>query len=328
MKKSIFIILVSALFTLVSADIFAETSLVSAENNGTGIFPDLTDYSLREETVETAYNSDITINKAIWPFGDKEETGSSQVKPKSSRKAFFLSLILPGLGEAYVGSKRSFLFLGIEAFAWWTYLSNTNKGNDLENDYENYGDKYWHYYDTTSSAGDELKYNYWEWVKHEFTIPDDIGPEDFAEINDHIEEKTKSGGFASVHNLPSTKTQQYYEMIGKYDQFVFGWEDIDNNELNPSLADNVYKENTSNIKSPLRTKYMKIRGDSNDKLNAGQRGIHIMLINRILSAINAGRLAYKHNKKLDSDLSMVRIQFVQKHIIDHDVTMLTVMKKF
>ncbi len=29
-----------------------------------------------------------------------------------------------------------------------------------------------------------------------------------------------------THSLPSTKTQQYYEMVGKYLQFVYGWKDI------------------------------------------------------------------------------------------------------
>jgi hypothetical protein len=27
------------------------------------------------------------------------------------------------------------------------------------------------------------------------------------------------------HHLPDTKTEQYYEMIGKYDQFRWGWDD-------------------------------------------------------------------------------------------------------
>ena len=93
MKKNIFIILVSALIILFSSDIFAETSLVSIENNGFGIFPDLTDYTLHEETAAAADFTDFRINKAIWPFSDKKSKGSSQVKLKSTRKAFFLSLL-------------------------------------------------------------------------------------------------------------------------------------------------------------------------------------------------------------------------------------------
>lgn len=28
------------------------------------------------------------------------------------------------------------------------------------------------------------------------------------------------------HHLPDKKDQQYYDMIGKYDQFMFGWDDF------------------------------------------------------------------------------------------------------
>ena len=73
---------------------------------------------------------------------------------------------------------------------------------------------------------------------------------------------------------------------------------------------------------------MDLRAQSNNKLYDGQRGIHLMIINRVLSAIDAGRLAYHHNKKLESDLSMIRVRVAQKHIIDHNVPMLVVSKKF
>ena len=327
MRKIIFIILVSTVFILFSANIFAGTSMIIKDNKCIKTFPDLADHSFREKTEAKAQPSENQVSPAIWPFSKNEENGSSQIKHKSSRKAFFLSLLVPGLGEAYVGSKRSFIFLGIEALSWWMYLSNTGEGNDLEDEYEQFADKYWHYYDTEDSDGNPLEYNYWGWLQEEYGITD-LEPTDYEAINKLIEKKTGSGGFASVHELPSTKTQQYYEMIGKYGQFVFGWEDIDDNQLNPSLADNGYKEENQNINSPLRSKYMDMRADSNDKLRAGQRGIHIMLINRILSAIDAGRLAYKHNKKLESDLSMVRVRLVQKHIIDHKVPMLMFTKNF
>jgi len=344
MKKTIVIAIAFAIINVFTPDIYAETIMTDKNNNINNIyFPDLTGYSLREKSEETANSSDINIQQAIWPFTGKNESESIRIKPKSTRKAFFLSLLLPGLGETYVGSKRNLIFFGIEALSWWMYISNTNEGKNLEDKFEGFADKYWHYFDTTDSEGNTLSYNYWEWLKRKYEMnefsygqnimnPEDYyEPTDYAEINEHIKNNPKE---ESVHSLPSTKTQQYYEMIGKYDQFVYGWEDIDNHNLNPSLNDEngeptyKYDEDTSIIKSPLRTEYMGIRGDSNDKLSAGQRGIHLMMINRIVSAIDAARLAYHHNKGLDSDLSMVRIQFVQKHIIDHKVPMLIFTKKF
>lgn len=329
MNKSFFIISVVTIFTVFPADIFSETIMIQKDDDiRHKIFPDLADYSSYEGSYEANISSDIPVKSAIWPFSGKKDSGSSNINPKSTRKAFFLSFLLPGLGETYVGSKRGILFLGVEVFSWWKYLTNTNEGNDLEDKFQRFANTHWtYYYDDPADAD---KYSYWEWLKrtykmNEFSdeeIPEAeyLTHEDFSDIKNIVEEAGAS------HSLPSTKSQQYYEMIGKYDHFVYGWEDIVDN--NPSLEELGYDEKTEQIESPLRIKYMKMRGDSNDKLKAGQQGIYIMLINRIISAIDAGRLAYHHNKNLDSDLSMVRVRFVQKHIIDREVPMIMITKKF
>jgi hypothetical protein len=123
-------------------------------------------------------------------------------------------------------------------------------------------------------------------------------------------------------------------MVGKYDQFVFGWSDVDDTSINPNLTPddgnntNDYKLATDQVNSPMRKKYMNMRGDSNDKLKAGQTGLQLMMINRIVSAVDAARLAYHHNQKNKSDLSMVRVRFVQKQVLDNKVPMLLLTKSF
>ena len=130
-----------------------------------------------------------------------------------------------------------------------------------------------------------------------------------------------------THSLPSTKTQQYYEMIGKYPQFVYGWKDI--TQYNTTLADSSnYDENIREIKSAMRTKYMSMRHDSNSNLKMGMNGVSLLIVNRVISAIDAARIAYHRNKSMESELSMVRVNLVQKYILDHEVSMLTVSKKF
>ncbi|HUT63140.1 MAG TPA: hypothetical protein VMZ04_04200, partial [Anaerolineae bacterium] len=214
-----------------------------------------------------------------------------------------------------------------------------NKGNDIETDFHRFADTYWHYTDTEDSQGNALDFNYWEWLQAHFRqigFQDTIDPHNYALIDSLLEETVKNSKSSiyglSVHTLPSKKTQQYYEMTGKYPQFVYGWEDIDNKALNPTVRDEngniYYHEGVENIKSPLRNTYEDMRDDSNRELKAGQSGIHLMLINRVLSAIDAARLAYHHNEKIDSELSMVRIRLEQKQIIDHKVPMIVVTKKF
>lgn len=267
------------------------------------------------------------------PSKSKAKKEDSAPVQKSTRKAFFLSMLMPGLGEYYVGSKRGFLFLGIEAVAWYIYVSNTSKGNDLDTKFKSFADAHWNYADTT---GVEV-YNYFNWFKAQLiknNLPADISPRNYALIDALTDSLKQIGKSGVTETLPSDKTQQYYEMIGKYPQFVYGWEDIEKNNINlskegtkgyPNFDEKIEGDN---IKSPMRNQYMDMRKQSNDKLKLGQDGIELMLINRVVSAIDAARLAYHHNKKIDSELSMVRMNIVQKKINDRKVPMLMFTKKF
>jgi hypothetical protein len=271
---------------------------------------------------------------ALWPFGGGSDD-QGVVKPKSSRKAFFLSLLVPGLGEYYVGSKRGLIFVGIEAFGWWMYAHYTGKGNDIEDEFERYADTNWRY---SAPSGE---YSYVEWFAERLRdkgLSDTQLPRSYQDlagttIMDTLTTKLMDKGETLVsHTLPSTKTQQYYEMIGKYPQFVYGWKDIA--AKNKSLVDSLgvpngnYDESIRNITSDMRERYETLRDDSNDQLKMGQNGVNLLILNRVVSAIDAARLAYHHNKGLESELSMIRINIIQKQIIDHRVPMLVVSKKF
>ncbi len=289
---------------------------------------------------------------AIWPFGgnDKPEASAKPTTPKSPRKAFFLSMLLPGLGEYYTGAKRGIAFLGVEALGWWMYAHYTGKGNDQEETFERFANENWRY------SGAEGEYSYVEWfanrlVKNSLSTTD--LPKNYADLSmnptymDSVTNILKDKDTLVNHTLPSTKTQQYYEMIGKYPQFVYGWKDIvqytesvDTNGnkvrhyINPGLVDaegkatGNYDADIRNVKSSMRDQYMNMRKDSNDNLKMGQNGVSLLLLNRVVSAIDAARLAYHRNKSMESELSMVRVNLVQKHILDHEVPILMVSKKF
>ena len=53
-----------------------------------------------------------------------------------------------------------------------------------------------------------------------------------------------------------------------------------------------------------------------------------MIISRVVSAIHAGRLAYKHNQSLKSELSSIDFDVVEKPFFDEKVPMFIVSKKF
>ena len=173
------------------------------------------------------------------------------------KKVLLFSAIIPGAGEVYCKSYlKGALFFGIEVGAWAMYSIYHQKGADKEKEYEAYADEYW----------DEDKWRAW------FTnLPED-----------------QQNNFS--HSLPDTKTQQYYEMIGKYNQFLAGWQDVKEEELTPS--------NLFTSTSALRDHYMDMRYDSNKMFKRAADGAYIAMFNHVLSAIDAAWTAKTHNKRI------------------------------
>jgi hypothetical protein len=187
-------------------------------------------------------------------------------KGKSTKRGFLYSLILPGAGEFYAGSKiKAVLFVGLEAAFWTGYFTNHKKGKDKEDQYIDFANTYW----------SEEAYKESLLVRYEVDV-DTIksgtrigNPDDDTDSIDIIE------------TLPSSKTQQYYEMIGKYDQFRFGWDDY----------------NGGAFETAHRIIYLDLRHDSNDLLNKANRYVMISLANHLLSAFDAALAVRSHNRK-------------------------------
>lgn len=184
---------------------------------------------------------------------------------KSPLKAFAFSLILPGAGQAYTGSKtKALLFLGIEALSWTGHVVYHGKGEDNTDIYENYADENW------------IEQRYVNWLDKHWEVTDD----ELAIDND---------GFPVFgHNLPDTRTQQYYEMIGKYNQFVYGWNDTDSSASTGDAHPGVY--------SPKRIYYEGLRNDANKMYNRASTALVVMMVNHVISAFEAALAARSYNK--------------------------------
>lgn len=188
---------------------------------------------------------------------------------RSVGRAFLYSLILPGAGEIYTGSKlKAAFFLGVEVFSWYQYISNYGKGQDLEDQYRAFANDNW----------DPGQYR--AWLVEEIGIP-----------NDSFEYAPDS---TFTHHLPGFKTQQYYEMIGKYDQFIYGWTDTDY-----SIGDS---------SSPLRDNYLNLRNETNSKFDTARNYAIVSIANRILSAFDAALSARRLNKEADRFSSEVKVK--------------------
>jgi len=222
-------------------------------------------------------------NKTVLSF---QETGLPSNGTKSVAKAVLLSAALPGSGQFYNGSiLKSIAFLVIEAGAIYGHIHFQNRGNDLENRFEADADRLW---DETS---------YWNWI----SILSGIA---FTPANMDALREYERNNFS--HFLPEQKSQQYYENIGKYDQFVVGWQDFRKQILNDNLANLTYQdyqrglyngEDLTTI-SPSRNAYVNLRADSNSNFKRATTLITAVIFNHVVSALDAGWSARRHNQKI------------------------------
>ncbi|PWB69919.1 hypothetical protein C3F09_09945 [candidate division GN15 bacterium] len=208
-------------------------------------------------------------------FNEGKATADELVRPKSPAKAFALSMLIPGLGQYYNGSKlKAAAFLGIEATAWFFELKWHSDGNQLTGDFEAFQEAHW-------SEGHYSQY-----------LQDVYGYSDDDSIN----------ATEISHHLPDTRTQQYYEMTGKYDQFSWGWDDATlNGHGFQYYADTgafvraVYPDVPTSLN---RNQYETMRYNANQKFSDARKMIMLALGNRLVSAFEAFISAKRsHNAK-------------------------------
>jgi len=186
-------------------------------------------------------------------------------KSKSTGKGFILSLLLPGAGEYYAESKiKAGVFLGMEALFWTGYLSYHGKATKKEDEYIDFADLHW-----SEQAYKESMLT--------------IYGVDIDTVDTGVKLKSEYDSVVLVEHLPDTKTQQYYEMIGKYDQFRYGWDDFD----------------PYNFDTPRRNLYLTMRDDSNKLFDKARFSLVAIIGNHILSAFDAVWSVKRYNKKAD-----------------------------
>lgn len=214
-------------------------------------------------------------------------------------KALLLSAILPGAGQYYAKSPlMAAAFLAIEVGAWAGVAIYHADGMDKEDEFIAYANQYWVYDDPTGgSFGSYFQYEYWAasmfgYDGESTTSADNYpqGPDSWAGLSwdDKLDYLPKDG---FTHELiPTDKDQQYYEMIGKYDQFAPGWPDyLEDDETTWQANDNV---------SPKRNKYLDLRKQSNDALDMSKNFTMVVLANHLASALHAGFSVSLHNRKM------------------------------
>jgi hypothetical protein len=231
-------------------------------------------FSLSPVEKEDRTNTDLNITDQA----NKPITGK-----KSGLLAAGLSLILPGLGEYYVGDQiwRGMIATAIEGGLWYGRYVYNKRGDDSLIAFHAWADTLWSVKRYTDSINDILALS-----GSSFRIRD---TNNFNQINQGEDTLNYLGFQDFTHNLPPKGSQQYYELISKYDQFTPGWKDAQNHSLTSSA-------------DAERHAYM--RANMNLQYDIADYFLWGMLINRVLSAIDAALLAKDHNSaiRLEGDL--------------------------
>ena len=94
------------------------------------------------------------------------------------------------------------------------------------------------------------------------------------------------------------KDHHFYEGIQKYDMFFAGWDD------NDSVVVVTKEHNDKNATSPNQTTYRSLWGDYNKIKTLAGNGGKFMLINRVVSMVDALLLAKKWNNSHNINLSL------------------------
>lgn len=214
---------------------------------------------------------------------------------KSVARAGLFSAVLPGAGQVYAGSYiKAAAFITVEAVSWFSFFHFKNEGQKIEDEFENFADTNW----------DEP--TYWEWV-YDLAVKEgeNVTQGDLASLR-AFERKRFS------HSLHLNKDQQYYEMIGKYDQFNAGWDDSNYDPTNP---DEYFKNKdpfllrNAKLRTPNRLFYETRRNASNENFRKSSTGATIALLNHLLSAADAALTVHFQNRKLNMAVRMTPAKF-------------------
>ena len=241
-------------------------------------------------------------------------------------KPLIMSLVLPGAGQFYNQSPlwKTASFVGVELvsiFAWNYFQKEAEKRRD---EYQNFADLNW----TLDN-----------WVTNRFNYPDQeqidgriwssfpaltklSGTHDLkliisGDLANDLNLTRVSSDSLDIHpewfysgDIVVVRDRHFYENIGKYDQFVGGWNDARENWYWEEK--DVGDSTEIVIKTPMKQKYIEDRYDSNQMLNAAKYSVTVLMFNHVLSGIESiwgsqkkGKERNAQQTRIDSKINLV-----------------------
>ncbi len=183
------------------------------------------------------------------------------------------SLILPGAGEVSMGYKRGYLMMAADIVTWLGVKHYHDLGGDKRDDYMAYAEEHW------SEA--KLAGAFDPFYEDEYVAG--VGLEYFPDVSTYTE--------LPLWISRQADEREYFENLGKWDQFVFGWDDFRRPEDIPGYTPT---GTIKDLKQPgvslHREIYRSMRIDSNDQFTKRDRLLYLNIGLRVLSVLQVAYL--------------------------------------
>jgi hypothetical protein len=187
-------------------------------------------------------------------------------RPKSPSRAFLFSAVIPGSGELYAGVNRGLFFVAAEVAFWATYFVVHGQAEDLKQDYVDFVDSRIVFEEDSPVSSTET------WTLEDY------------------EHATQSDNWHYVYTENNGKP---IDRVGKY-----YW-----NDLPQDLIDEQGGVPLSESQSLARVEAYSKRGSMNDKFKRAKTFLGLVILNHIVSAVDARIAAAVHNDRI-SEISL------------------------
>ena len=192
----------------------------------------------------------IILNFVVLMFSqaNEDELFKTDYEKKSAKKAMILSAIFPGAGEFYADRTAitTYIFPVLEIGLWAGFFYYNAEGKSIEDDYKKYATK-----EKIGEYENEMHIEVENNTTGEIFYEKDIEPGDpiyrYERWRQYMSQENlkyhSNNTFYDNHfRLDETNTQHFYEDIGKYDKYIFGWADWFDIYANPvSSGSGTYK---------------------------------------------------------------------------------------
>jgi hypothetical protein len=224
-------------------------------------------------------------------FGSPAASAGTASGASWSRKktaiAMVASAILPGMGElyCYTASRdrwtlaRVPALVALDAYMWYGYIHNHRVGKDYKQDFEDYADAHW---------------SLDKFLKEHPCCNQGVGDscESWTDFNEVCQGEPNYFYYTSRE----IDGEEYYENVGKYNAFVFGWDDAEEWDYNNPDEFSDYQYWT-----PHRQYYWSLRKESDKYLLRSDEFLMGLLVSRVVSMLDTGWLAYRISKGQNPD---------------------------